>query len=72
MNEWKRFWFEGNLAWGMIYSLKDWERIKKEYTDTDLSKARQNHNGSDNYGFYSEHTGNDTLGEFFIRNGMII
>lgn len=76
---WKPFHFEGNLAWGLVDSLSEWERIKIAYgNDTEkLSRARRLNRELirttvDNYGFYSEYNGEKTLGEFFTKNNMIM
>ena len=70
---WTPFWFEGNLAWGYIDSLKDWERIKEEYKHEDLGTARINPLHSRPYfGFRSECCGEITLGKWAKENNMDI
>lgn len=67
------FWFEGNMAFGECP--REWDRIKAAYPNTDLRKAlacesslNQNHLPS--FGFYSEHKGQMTLGEFMDKHGI--
>jgi hypothetical protein len=74
---WVPFWFEGNQAWGMIYSPGDWQRIKEAYPDTDLRMAKESIVYSQEickpyFGFRRECEGPKTLGEFFAENGMEI
>ncbi len=76
---WKPFWFEGNEAWGQINNAEDWKRIKDAYKDSgiSLSTARicTTSLASDrmpNFGFYSEHSGELTLGEFARQNTFLI
>ena len=70
---WTKFWFEGNLGWGLIKSSSDWKRIKDSYKDTNLSSAKKWGGASIPYfGFAVECRGKETLGEFFKKNGMEI
>jgi len=76
MDNWKAFWFEGNLAWGHIKSREDWERIKHAYKDSsiDLLDAKismyKRRITPQSFGFYSEHKGNETLRDFAKENNM--
>ena len=73
--KWSPFWFEGNNAWGRIESPEDWERIKRAYPDTDLTKASQYINSTLNvpyYGFAFECNSQNKLGDFFTENEMTI
>jgi hypothetical protein len=70
---WRKFWFEGNMAWGLIESPEDWRRIKVAYSDINLRTARRCETLSYPYpyfGFSSECKGKETLGEFADNNGM--
>jgi len=72
---WISFWFEGNLAWGLIESISDWKRIKNAYKDTGmelLSARRFDGTESPYFGFALECRGKETLGEFAKKNGMEI
>jgi len=67
------FWFEGNMAWGECP--REWERIKAAYPKMDLRTALvAPHSlqppGLPSFGFYSEHVGPMTLGEFMDQHGM--
>ena len=74
---WVPFWFESNLAWGMIHGPEDWQQIKEAYPNTDLRTAKEAATYAQvirkpYYGFRRECEGPKTLGEFFDENGMEI
>ena len=78
MDGWKPFWFEGHQAWGLINSPKEWNRIKKAYLNKDigmsldelLAAKRNEYSDKLYYGFRSECNGEDTLADYFKREGM--
>ena len=76
MNDWTTFWFEGNLATGLIESQEDWNKIKNAYKSMNINllAAKQNVYTTDpnieSFGFYSEHRGDQTLGEFAKNHNM--
>lgn len=73
-NKWKRFWFEGNRWFGWIGDKEDWQRLRDAYddkTDEQLLAAKKCDDASvPNFGFRREHTGAETLADFFSKHGM--
>lgn len=80
---WKRFFFEGNQAWGLIDSARDWKRIVAAYEDrlrdepdflrnarVDPETLLQTSRRAIAFGFDLEHIGPLTLGEWADTNGM--
>lgn len=74
IKNWTFFFFQGNLAWGLITSPKEWKRIREIYIGEigleDLKKARQDDYSSDNSFGYASYCNGITLGEFAEQNGM--
>ena len=72
---WTEFYFEGNLAWGIISNLNDWKRIKQAYKNTsiDLSRARRNDNRPyPAFGFYMEYQSKEILKDFAKKHNLAI
>ena len=73
--EWKKFYFEGNQAWGLIKNKEEWQRIKKAYegSGVDLATARRNQDRDiPAFGFYAEYTSDARLGGFAEIHAMDI
>jgi len=72
--KWKRFWFEGNGFFGWVNTAEDWHGLRWAYqgkTDEWLLSAKKCDDASvPNYGFRREHTGTETLADFFTKHGM--
>jgi hypothetical protein len=75
---WTPFWFEANLAWGMIHGPEEWARIKEAYPEPGLLERAQESVDygaaicKPYYGFRMECMGPKTLLDFFTENGMEI
>lgn len=79
-NPWVSFYFDGNLAFGIVDSPEEWERIKQAYRDApgghatpaDLLTARNcpRARGLPKFGFVVECDGPQTLGDFFSEHGL--
>ena len=82
---WVRFFCDTNACWDLIDSREDWDEFittfsthhgfpRDEGRDFLLRNARininQRENERPNFGLYTEHRGDKTLGEFFKDNGM--
>ena len=74
---WTPFWFEGNLAFGLVDSIERWEEIRaayKEHAPTiDLLTAKHDIRKSKHYpcfGFYAEYKDEPTLGEWTKEHDM--
>lgn len=79
---WTTFYFDGNMAWGLVDSPAEWERIKEAYrtapgghaTPSDLLDAKNCPNRREGlpplFGFVIECNGPQTLREFFAEHGM--
>lgn len=77
MENWKRFYFEGNQRWGWVESPEDWESFKQTYREawhvldvSALGNAKRHPTAEAQFGLYQEYTGDKTLKEFFDENGM--
>ena len=73
---WKKFHFDGNLAWGFVDSPEEWERILRAYDlnlsdllDTQSSKTDDG-NGNPKFGFVVECNQKPTLGEWADKNSI--
>lgn len=72
------FFFDSNSISSDVTSYEDWERVCKTWSvnnSGDIYKARISSfvGGNDifpNFGFYPEHKGEQTLGDFFDKNEM--
>ena len=81
---WTTFYFDGNLAFGIVDSPAEWDRVKSAYrefkggcpTPAELLDARNcqdRREGSlPKFGFVIECNGPQTLREFFSEHGMEI
>jgi len=72
---WKEFWFEGNLCFGWIKNKEDWNKVKRAYKDMmniyDLEQAKRcPYSDFDKFGFAIECDGKQTLKEFADKNNM--
>jgi len=71
---WVKFWFEANRYFGWIVGPEDWRKLRDSYddkTDEQLLAAKKCDDASvPNYGFRREHTGAETLADFFRKHGM--
>jgi len=85
VNNWRRFFFEGNMFFDFIENMDGWNLLRTAYpgmTDFQLMDAREATYGGTrpaeerekfpNYGFRWEHDGEKTLRDFFRENGMSI
>ena len=73
--KWITFWFEGNAAWGIIDSRKEFEWIKKQYNGSDCRSAKRagggyERNGTPYVGYRAECKGPETLGSWADKNGI--
>lgn len=79
---WVTFYFDGNLAFGIVDSPAEWERIKQAYreapgghaTPAELLESRNcpRDGGLPKFGFVVECDGPQTLRDFFVQHGMDI
>lgn len=77
---WTPFYFDGNLAFGIVDSPAQWERLKQAYRDSpggypspaDLLEAKNcpRERGLPKFGFVVECDGPQTLRDFFVEHGM--
>ncbi|OGF26191.1 hypothetical protein A2331_01950 [Candidatus Falkowbacteria bacterium RIFOXYB2_FULL_34_18] len=71
---WKKFYFNGKLAWGKINSKNDWIKIVKTYNGNInlLRNTRLQASASRNCPFfnYYKNSGSITLGEWADKNGI--
>lgn len=81
---WQTFFFDSNMFFDNIKGPEDWHRLRTAYpykSDDELLAAREaTYRGTrpqdqrdewPNYGFRSEHDGERTLKDHFIRNDMM-
>lgn len=79
---WTPFYFDGNLAFGIVDSPAEWELIKQAYreapgghaTPAELLEAQNcpRDRGLPKFGFVVECDGPQTLRDFFVQHGMDI
>ena len=85
-DRWVPFWFDSNAVFGMVWDRHVWDSIREAWfisggghTPRSIynAKAAFRSDKVDNaptpsFGFYGEHTGQQTLREFFKKNGMML
>ena len=72
---WKTFYFDGNMAWGLVESKKDWRRIVGLYSGN-IARLRMAQEclrrskelSVPSFGFCIEYTSGTTLGEWANQN----
>ena len=62
-NKWIPFWFEGNLAWGLIETVEQWQKIETAYAGNSnpLFAKRNEFTYRPYFGFRTECMGDETL-----------
>ncbi|MFA5207320.1 MAG: hypothetical protein WC428_01570 [Candidatus Paceibacterota bacterium] len=77
MNDFTKFWFEGNLYFGMVNDLDDLQKVFHEYEthmtkDEILDKAVNKDETLTEFGLRLEHHGKVTLRQFLTDKGIKI
>lgn len=77
INEFPRFWFDGNQAMMWVNDLEDLQQVFKQYEgimtpDEVLDKALNANEELTNFGLYYEHNGDVTLREFLTDNEVVL
>lgn len=70
---WEPFFFDGNLWFNEVNTPDDWEDCVKTYHGTKVSLLGAHRclkYDTPRFGFYSEYTDNETLGEWAAKQGM--
>jgi hypothetical protein len=77
MNEFPKFWFEGNLYFGWVNDFEDLKSVFEQYKghltrDEILDKAVNKDDKLDEFGLRIEHRGNVTLRQYLTDKGILV